>query len=182
MNTSYFPVQFKDLGARIELRAMPEDGYRIDDVEVRPFLLEHPGTSFGFAFQRGATRVVYATDNEIDRILPDAARIEQDPAAPRPIPDALVRFVQGADLLIGDGQYTDEEYPAKRGWGHSRVSTLVDLAIQAGVKQLAVYHHDPMHSDEDIEAVIATCRDRATRQGSSLSIFGAREGFEVKLD
>jgi phosphoribosyl 1,2-cyclic phosphodiesterase len=181
MNTSYFPVKFSELGARIEQRTIPEDGGRIGDIQVRYFALEHPGSSFAFGFERAGTRVVYATDNEIDRTFPDAGLVERDLAAPRPIPDALVSFVRGADLLIGDGQYTDEEYPTKRGWGHSRATTLVDLAVRAEVKQLAIYHHDPMHTDDDLEAIVAACRERAAKQGSALSIFGAREGFELKL-
>src|SRR6185369_8008715 len=106
----------------------------------------------------------------------DAAR--KDPDALRKLPEDIVRFVAEADLLVADGQYTDTEYPTKVGWGHARATTVVDLAIQAGVKQLAIYHHDPMHSDEQVDETIEQCRARVTRAGSNLVIFGAREGVE----
>jgi len=182
MDTSYFPVQFSDLGAKIEHRAIPPSGYDLEGIAIRSMQLEHPGTSFGFAFEHGTAKVVYATDNEIDLTLPDADRVEADLDAPRAIQQDLLDFVRGATLLIGDGQYTEQEYPDKRGWGHSRVTTLVDVALQAEVKQLAVYHHDPMHDDEDVEAIVAACRQRVTRLGGTLGVFAAREGMELKLD
>jgi phosphoribosyl 1,2-cyclic phosphodiesterase len=143
--------------------------------------LEHPGTSFGFAFEHEGVKVVYATDNEIDLTFPDPDQVQKDLEPPRPVPEALVDFVRGADLLIADGQYTDEEYSEKIGWGHARATTLVDLAVRADVKQLAIFHHDPMQSDELVEAKVETCRARAERLGGRLQIFGAREGFELQI-
>ena len=89
--------------------------------------------------------------------------------------------MRGADLLIADAQYTDEEYPSKLGWGHARCTTTVDLAVQAGIKQLALFHHDPLHTDEDVDRKVETCRGRARMLGSDLLVFGAREGLELKL-
>lgn len=181
MKSDYFPVDFADLGAQIERRDLAPGPNAIDDVTVRAMQLEHPGTSFGFAFEHEGAKVVYATDNEIDLRFPDPEAVQNDLEAPRPIPDAMLDFVRGADLLIADGQYTEEEYPEKIGWGHSRATTLVDLAIQADVKQLAIYHHDPMQSDELVEAKIEVCRQRSQRLGGKVEIFGAREGFELKV-
>lgn len=89
--------------------------------------------------------------------------------------------MRGADLLIADGQYTDEEYPKKRGWGHARSSTVVDLARQAGVAQCAVFHHDPMHSDEMVDELIARAQARVDRAGGGPQVFGAREGLALKF-
>jgi ribonuclease BN (tRNA processing enzyme) len=100
---------------------------------------------------------------------------------PRRSPDAVVEFVRGADLLIADGQYTDAEYPKKSGWGHARANTVADLAHQAGVKQCAVFHHDPLHTDELVEQKIAAASARLDARGSSTLLFGAREGLELKL-
>ena len=91
-------------------------------------------------------------------------------------------FCRGADLLISDSQYLDDEYPARIGWGHPRATTAVDLAVKAGVKQLALYHHDPMHSDHDVERKIANCRARVQRLGGTTTVFGAREGLEIRID
>jgi ribonuclease BN (tRNA processing enzyme) len=97
------------------------------------------------------------------------------------LPDALVRFVAGADLLIADGQYTDDEYPKKVGWGHARANTVADLAHQAGVKQCAVFHHDPMHSDELVDEKIQRATERLEGMGAKTLLFGAREGLELKF-
>lgn len=183
MQPDYFPVRFSDLGARIERRDLHSGANQVEGVRVSTIPLHHPGTSFGFAFEHDGAKVVYATDNEIDQTFPDPAKVQDDLDAPRPIPAALVEFVRDADLLIADGQYTDEEYPAKAGWGHARATTLVDLAIAADVKQLAIYHHDPQHDDAQVDAMVENCRRRAERLGGAgLQIFGAREGFELRIE
>lgn len=142
----------------------------------------HPGGSYAYSFEKNGHKVVYATDNEIDLTLLDTEQVLRDPKSARLLPPAFVEFCRGADLLIADGQYTDEEYPKYVGWGHARATTVVDLAVAAGVRQLAIYHHDPMQSDRDVESKIEMCRQRASRFNSPLFIFAAREGIELKVD
>ena len=93
--------------------------------------------------------------------------------------DAII--VADADLLIADGQYTDAEYPSKQGWGHARAKTALDLAVQARVKKLAIFHHDPMHGDEAVDTIVRECQERAQGFGSAVSVFGAREGLSIDL-
>jgi phosphoribosyl 1,2-cyclic phosphodiesterase len=181
MQSDYFPVSFSDLGAKIESANLDLGEKTIDGVRVRYFEQTHPGRSFAYSFEKNGTKVVYATDNELDLTLLDRDRTEQNPDLLRRLPTTFVEFVAGADLLIADGQYTDEEYPSKVGWGHARAFTVVDLAVAAGVKQCAIYHHDPMQSDDLLDAKIAGCRARSRAHGSELTIFGAREGLELKL-
>ncbi|HLV19705.1 MAG TPA: MBL fold metallo-hydrolase [Polyangiaceae bacterium] len=181
MQSDYFPVSFSDLGSRILSRNFEHQKTVIDGVTVSFFEQQHPGRSFAYAFEKGGTKVVYATDNELDLTLLNPAEVARDPECLRRAPEDFIRFVAGADLLIADGQYTDEEYAQKIGWGHARARTVVDLAITAGVKQCAIFHHDPMHSDDVVEDKIDDCRARARRFGSNLSVFGAREGLELKL-
>jgi phosphoribosyl 1,2-cyclic phosphodiesterase len=181
MRSEYFPVSFGDLGARIVADHMQEAKKQIDGATVRCIEQTHPGRSFAYAFEKDGKKVVYATDNELDLVAKNRDSIEADPDALRELPDDFVRFCADADLLIADGQYTDAEYPSKRGWGHARAHTVVDLALQARVKQCAIFHHDPMHSDELVDHKIESCRQRAERAGSKLVVFGAREGLEIKL-
>jgi ribonuclease BN (tRNA processing enzyme) len=124
---------------------------------------------------------VYATDSELDQIIDKPANVESDPLAPRKLPAELVRAVKNTDLLICDAQYLDEEYTLKTGWGHPRASTCVDLAGQAKVKQLALTHHDPMHSDMQVDLKVAMCSERAEALGYTLQVIGAREGIELKI-
>ena len=181
MQSDYFPVSFGDLGARIESADLQGGQKTIDGTLVRCFEQTHPGRSFAYAFEKDGLKLVYATDNELDLKLGNAAEVARDPNLLRKATPGFESFVAGADLLIADGQYTDAEYGSKIGWGHARAFTVVDLAVSAGVKQCAIFHHDPMHSDEAMDALIAGCRFRAATHGSKLLVFGAREGLELKL-
>ena len=187
MASDYFPVSFTDLGAHIQPGhtgdngELDEEGLLIEGVRVRCFKQRHPGGSWAYAFERDGNKIVFATDNEIDLTLENADRVQDALSAHRKAPDAFLKFIEGADLLIADGQYTEAEYPQKIGWGHPRATTLVDVCLDAKVKQLAVTHHDPMQDDEAVDEKIDRCRRRAQRSQTDLVIFGAREGLELKI-
>ena len=101
-------------------------------------------------------RIVYATDVELNLIF--------DPDSKEPNKEALAQeyrdFIYEADLLIADGQYTEEEYSTKAGWGHTSISLLLEIASQSKVKQLAVFHHDPQHSDKFLDALSMESRSK----------------------
>lgn len=179
MRSDYFPVDFSELSARI-LAADLNDG-RIGDIKVGVLPQHHPGGSYAFSLETQGRKVVFATDNELDEVIAEREHSLQNPEAPRVLPDELIDFVRGADLLVADGQYSEEEYASKIGWGHPRATTTVDLAAAAGVKQLAITHHDPMQSDADVDTKIAACVERAKRLAPGLIVFGAREGVELKI-
>lgn len=181
MANAYFPVKFADLGANIVARSFNGPVVKAGDLKVKSFGQKHPGGSVGFRVENGAKSVVFATDSELDQVLVDPDIVKRDPAALRELPDDLVNAIKGADLLIADAQYTDEEYLHKIGWGHPRATTVVDLAVQAGVRQLALTHHDPMHSDRDVDLMVLECQERAESHGVELEVFGAREGITLKV-
>jgi phosphoribosyl 1,2-cyclic phosphodiesterase len=181
MRSEYFPVSFSDLGATISAGHFTGNRLVIDGVTVRCHEQLHPGRRFAYSFEKNGVKVVYATDSELDLGIQNRAEADADPALLRALPPDLVEFVRGADLLIADGQYTDAEYPKKVGWGHARASTVVDLAVQAQVARCAVFHHDPMHSDDAVDAEIRSGRARALAHSSAVTVFGAREGLELKL-
>ncbi len=179
MRSEYFPVSFSDLGSRIVPSNLEGGHTTIEGVTVRALEQVHPGRSFAYSFTKGASKVVYATDSELDRIVSNRDDIVARPASLRRLPSALVDFASGADLLIADAQYNDDDY--RDGWGHARAHTVVDLALQAGTKQLALFHHDPTQTDADVEAKVERATARARAAGSALVVFGAREGVELKI-
>ena len=181
MSSDYFPVQFSDLGAQILSGNLEPGATGIDGVTVRTFEQTHPGRSYAYSFEKGGKKFVYATDNELDLTLANREASLEAFHLPRQLPDAFVDFIRDADLLVADGQYTDEEYPAKVGWGHARANTVVDAAIAANVKQCAIYHHDPMHSDSAVDDIIRIGQQRVHARGASVTVFGAREGLALKL-
>lgn len=181
MRSEYFPVTFADLGARILGGHFEAGRIGIGPMTVRCIEQIHPGRSFAYSFEANGKKIVYATDSELDFSIQNRDTADRDPEALRRLPDELVAFVADADLLIADGQYTEEEYPKKVGWGHARANTVADLARQARVKQCAIFHHDPMHSDEMVDDKVRVAKERLERAANDCVVFGAREGFEIKL-
>lgn len=181
MSNAYFPVRFSDLGAKIVSRSFSGESVRIDDVTVTAFGQKHPGGSVGFRVEHQGRSVVFATDSELDQLLLDPEQPAREPNALRKLPAELIAAVKGADLLIADAQYTDQEYAQKVGWGHPRATTVVDFAAQARVRRLALTHHDPMHSDREVELMVMECQERAEQRGAELEVFAAREGVTLKV-
>ncbi len=182
MNNAYFPVRFSDLKAKVVQKSFEDDRVDVGDFVVRRFNQKHPGGSVGFRVDHAAGSVVYATDSELDLLLKDPEQPVKNPDSLRKLPSDLVKAIRGADLLVADAQYTDDEYLGRVGWGHPRASTVVDLACDAKVKQLALTHHDPMHSDRDTDNKVSMGVERAKAHGSDVEVFGAREGVVLKLD
>jgi phosphoribosyl 1,2-cyclic phosphodiesterase len=84
-------------------------------------------------------------------------------------------------LYIGEAQYTLEEYKAKLGWGHSPIESIVEFAVKAKVKRLALFHHDPYHEDAFVDEMVEHAQQLLAAQKSSIECFGAKEGMEVVL-
>ena len=180
MSNAYFPVRFSDLGANIVSRSFAGASVKAGDVTVHSFGQKHPGGSVGFRVEHDGKSIVFATDSELDQVLVNPEVVKTSPDALRELPADLIEAASGADLLVADAQYTDIEYAQKVGWGHPRATTVVDFAVQAGVRQLALTHHDPMHSDRDVDLMVLECQERAAAHGAELEVFGAREGVTLK--
>jgi phosphoribosyl 1,2-cyclic phosphodiesterase len=178
MDTDYFPVALGDLDASLATHEFRGDDFQVGDVTVSGCYLNHPGMALGYRVRHAGKTVVYATDHEPYRSTLPAlgGRGEAGRRYGAELDTELIRFVEGADLYIGEAQYTDEEYPTKVGWGHSPLSATVGVALAAGAGALALFHHDPMHADEVVTAMVARARELVAGQGGRLTCFAAREG------
>jgi ribonuclease BN (tRNA processing enzyme) len=127
--------------------------------------------------------VVYATDHEPYRAtLPGVGRRGQEGAELGQVLDEeLVRFVSGVDLYIGEAQYTDEEYRGRVGWGHSSLGSTVGVALKGAVKSLALFHHDPMHTDEVVGEMLEKAKRLIAAERSAVHCFAAAEGLVVEV-
>lgn len=181
MSSDYFPVSFKDLGAKIIDDHLDHEQKQIDGVLVRSFQLNHPGGCLGYCFEKEGRKIVYATDNELQVHSGDVFPDPDNSGPLRKAPAALVELAQGADLVILDSQYDDKEYATKRNWGHSSYYSATDFAIQAKAKSLALFHHDPENTDRQVDEKVELCRNRAANHGANLIIMAAREGVELKF-
>jgi len=183
MQSDYFPVSIGDLVSTIHVHEYRGDPFVIGETTVSATYLNHPGMALGYRVERAGRAVVYATDHEPYRATLEAGSREAEAGRRfgRVLDDAFVGFVRGADLYIGEAQYTDVEYPAKVGWGHSSLSATVEVALQGGVKALALFHHDPMHSDDVVTAMEALAKELIAERGVAIRCFAAREGQTVEV-
>jgi ribonuclease BN (tRNA processing enzyme) len=168
MAQRYFPVDFGELSARISLEPCPPEGREIEGVAVRPFPLSHPGGGCGFRFETEDKTVIFLTDNELDTGGLAANR-------------AVLEFVEGADLLIHDAQYTPEDIESHRGWGHSCYVDVVELALYAQVRHLVLSHHDPDRSDEQVDDISNAARAQVDAAGGILRCDAAAEGAVIHI-
>jgi phosphoribosyl 1,2-cyclic phosphodiesterase len=130
------------------------------DMSIRPFPLHHPQGAWGYRIETNGAAIVHASDVEHGDATLDAV---------------LREYAEGADVLIYDAQYTEEEYLSKRGWGHSTWLEATRVARDAGVKQLVLFHHDPLHDDETMHGIV----NRARRHFESTD--AAREGTTITI-
>jgi len=160
-----FPVRLRDVNAQLELHDAPMEPFSIGGMEIDADVIIHPGQTIGYRITDGAKSVAYLPDHE-PALVADAF-------------PALGEWSSGhdlardVDLLVHDAQYTADEYAARIGWGHSRVSDAVDLARAAGAKQLVTFHHDPAHDDDELDTMLAEARSLAN---GSLDVQPGKEG------
>jgi CheY-like chemotaxis protein/phosphoribosyl 1,2-cyclic phosphodiesterase len=184
MEYTYFPVKLSDLGARIEYKELHEGKNELGGVRIVTQLLNHPAVTMGYRIEADGISVMYVCDHEpywenlwhsdsetgkLDSILHAGDRRHAD-------------FLLNADVVIHDAQYTPEEYPAKRNWGHSTYSYVTQIAAAANVKRLFLTHHDPTHDDEFLSRMEDQARAVAQAAGSPLEVSCAYEGFEASFD
>jgi ribonuclease BN (tRNA processing enzyme) len=96
------------------------------------------------------------------------------------VAESVLELVQGVDLLIHDAQYSPQEFALRRDWGHCTVEYAVEVALRADVAKLALYHHDPSHSDEVLDGLLALAFRRAQGR-STLQIVAASEGLTLTV-
>jgi len=164
-----FPVRIRDLEARVVLHDAPEQPTRIGGFEVVARHVIHPGPTVGYRISIDGASLAYLPDHE------PALATTRFPAEP----DWTSGFelASGVDLLIHDGQYTDNERRARVGWGHSSVSEAIAFAEVARVQRLVLFHHDPSHTDAMLDELMAEPRVSA----GTLDVGAGREGDHYEL-
>lgn len=177
MSPVVFPVTFEELDATIDFKGLA-GGTRCEGTgyEVAAFAVQHPGGALGYRFtEAGGTgaALVYVSDNE----LGTHARY----GSSEDWREQMVEFVRGAQVLIHDTTYTTEEYDHHRGWGHSTFRDAVDLALEAGVAKLVLFHHEPRRTDDQLDACLAECRAFVKSREGALQVVAAAEGLSLIL-
>ena len=184
MEFTYFPVQLGQLPAVITYHDLTEGIHRIGSARVATQFLNHPALTLGYRIEADGVAVVYLVDHE-----PFSNELWRADAEPGHLDSILhegdrrhAKFMEGADLVIHDAQYTPEEYGSKKTWGHSTYEYAVRLAAAADARQVALTHHDPDHDDNFIAALERKARVVALECGTGIDAFCAYEGCEVVIE
>ena len=185
MRAPFFPIAMRELSAQIDIRKLSEMEFSAGKVQVRARFVNHPGVCAGYRLFTSAGSIAFLPDHEPYEFLHSARANHMTPEqrkkrATKERSD-LVQFLHGSDILILDAQYTDAEYETHIGWGHGSVSSAVSLALDAKVRRLLLFHHDPGHDDTKVDAIIEDARRLIRDSGRELEVDAAREGEELVL-
>jgi len=183
MEHHYFPVELDQLAARITYQDLSEGKHEIAGLSVRAQCMNHPTPTLGYRFEGDGSCVCYLSDHE-----PYSEDVWREGAEPGRLESIRnkgdhyhAKFMKDADVLIHEAQYTPEEYPAKRNWGHSTYAYVVELAAAAGVRRLILTHHDPSHDDAFVAGIEQRARTLASELGSGMEVSCAYEGWEIAV-
>jgi phosphoribosyl 1,2-cyclic phosphodiesterase len=171
LEAPYFPVNFDQLKAKFNFDCKGPGCERCVHLKVEAINLSHPNGGYGFKFSEGNSRFVFLTDNELGYQHPGGL-ITRD----------YIEFSRDADLLFHDAQYTDEDIVKTKTWGHSTYNEALDLAIEANVKKLGLFHHDPDRTDAEIDKIVEELQKKAATRSSRLEVFAVYEGMQIELE
>ena len=151
MSPPLFPVLLSEVPADVCLHDVPTEPWPIGSATVSAHPVVHRGPTVGYRLEADGASLAYLPDHE--------------PSLGGPIDESHRSWISGleiavgADLLLHDAQYTEDEYPAKVGWGHSSVAHAVEFAQVARVRRLLLFHHDPLHSDSGLRRLEGRARE-----------------------
>jgi phosphoribosyl 1,2-cyclic phosphodiesterase len=185
MKAPFFPIAMRELSAKIDIKKLTEMEFSVGKVQVRAKFVNHPGVCAGYRLLTSAGSLAFLPDHEPYRFLHSAKSNHMTPEQAKKTATeertGLVEFLKGSDILILDAQYTDAEYETHVGWGHGSVSSAVSLGLDAEVRRLLLFHHDPSHDDTRVDAMVDEARRLIRENGRELEVDGAREGEELVL-
>lgn len=166
MESTYFPVPFDKLPSNIDIEELKDFNFAIGPVLVRAQRANHPGVCVGYRLFSPDGLICFFPDTE-----PRVGALDRD----------MIDFIRDADVLILDSQYDRAEYKTHTGWGHGCVDDSVTLALQAGVKHLFLFHHDPDHDDRRMDELVKHARNLVAKRNGNLHVDAAREGMTIQL-
>ncbi|HNT98414.1 MAG TPA: MBL fold metallo-hydrolase, partial [Elusimicrobiales bacterium] len=166
-----FPVKFEEISASFSFAPICRKGFEVGSMKIDPIEISHPNQGLGYKFTEDGKTFVFLTDNELGYRHEGGRNFEEYAA-----------FAKGADVLVHDADYTDEEYPLHRTWGHSTSGQALELAVAAGVSSLGLFHHNQERGDAELDSIVAACgRQLEGRDGAPSSVFAVRPEQEIIL-
>jgi phosphoribosyl 1,2-cyclic phosphodiesterase len=170
MEAPNFPVNFDAIHANISYQETCVEHYTLGSMIITPIALSHPNQGTGYKFEEDGKCFVFLTDNELG-YKHEGGLDYQD----------YLEFSRGADLLFHDAEYKEEEYKNTRGWGHSIFTDALNLALDAGVKKLGLFHHNQERIDDEVDTIVNDCREAINKSGKNMECFAVGQSMEFKL-
>jgi len=167
MRPPFFPVHYSQLRGDIRLHAISDNDFEVGAAKIKVRPVPHCGPTVGYRVDWEGSSVAYISDH-------------QAPLGLDSVPQTVLELCDGADLVIHDAQYTPAEFAQKSHWGHCTMEYAALVAREAGARRLCLFHHDPAHSDDDLDRLHAAVRDTAHRWGLD-EVIGAREGLQLQI-
>lgn len=186
MEYTYFPVRVAELAADISFHDLSEQSFQVGkNIELTTKYVNHPVVCLSYRLTKDGKSFVYLTDHEPYRNIFDDGD-EQGREEGRLVAEeqsqALIEFIEGADLLCVDAQYTPEEYKSRLGWGHSSTDLAYKLAKDAGVKEMVLFHHDPDRTDTALQLLLKDLQDKVWDPSNrAIPVRLAREDLVISL-
>lgn len=167
-----FPVHLADIPSRPIFHDVPDTEWRIGGAVLSAQYISHPGPTVGFRIEEDGRTLAYMPDHEPALGVDDLTAVS---------PEWISGYgvAAGVDVLFHDSQYTEEEYARRVGWGHSSTEHVVTFALITKVARLLLFHHDPLHSDADLEQMLVLARELWGPEGDGPEL--AHEGMEIEL-
>jgi phosphoribosyl 1,2-cyclic phosphodiesterase/ActR/RegA family two-component response regulator len=179
---AYFPVRLDDIQARITFKELREGcPVKVGEITVNTHYAYHPGATLCFKIQMQGKTFGYATDNEVLMGYhgnPNA--IDKNHSFLRSL-HSMIKFFKSCDFLIHEAQYSPLEYQNKVGWGHSSITNASILVKHAQIKEWIVTHHDPKHTDTDLQKKIQLHKDVLEDAGINCYLRMAYDGLMIPL-
>ena len=185
MDYTFFPVRMEELGSTLSFEDMKEGEHQIGPFHVQVKYMNHPILCLAFKITADGKTIVYTGDTEpyYDTIYGDSEPVDEDEqiekAELQEFIDTqnagMLDFLRDVDLVIYDCTYTQEEYPAKKGWGHTAMEYAIDICTQAEVGHLLMTHHEPTRSDDQLDVLLTRLRAETLSSGSALKLSFATE-------
>ncbi len=170
MSAPYFPVGLEAIRAKLRFVNINTRAFNIGSIKVRPVYISHPNGGLGFRFEENGKSFVFITDNELDYVHDMGLEFSE-----------YVKFCEGADLLIHDAEFTDSDYQVYRLFGHSQYTDTVNLAIQAKVKKLGLFHLNKERTDKKVDSMVDRSKKIIAKSGQEIECFAVGSSFEMKL-
>jgi len=163
-----FPVHFEDIKTTIIFHDSCDTLFELDSLSITPIPLSHPNNGVGYKLTDNGKTFVFLTDNELGFRHPGGLAYED-----------YVEAVYGADLLIHDAEYIDEDYEKTKTWGHSTYKQALQLAMDAKVKRFGLFHHNQERVDQAIDGIVDHCRRMIKEKGINLECFAVHQDMTI---